>query len=81
MMIIDYGDYWEGQHEIWLGIVDGMGREEREQYFRDQGLTSDGLPMPIDAELVEAADLLRTIDEGGGSNFPAGGENDGRPTE
>jgi hypothetical protein len=59
-MIIDYGDYFEGQHEIWLGILDGLGREEREAYFRSQGLTSDGLPLAV--ELVEAADLLKTID-------------------
>lgn len=58
--MIDLGDYWEGQHEIWLGILDGMPREEREQYFREQGLTSDGLPLPV--ELEEAADLLRTTD-------------------
>jgi len=55
-----FDDYLESQYDILQGILDGMGREEREAYFRSQGLTADGLPLSV--ELEEAADLLRTID-------------------
>lgn len=58
-MMLDH-DYLDAQDEILQGILDGISRDERETYFRQQGLTSDGLP--LDVELVEAADLLRTID-------------------
>ncbi|RIK73195.1 MAG: hypothetical protein DCC68_25305 [Planctomycetota bacterium] len=58
-MMFDH-DWFDQQEEIAWGILDGMSRSEREAYFLSQGLTSDGLP--LDVELVEAADLLAMID-------------------
>lgn len=61
-MLINLDDWDDAQQEIYWGILDGMPRDEREAYFIAQGLTADGLPMPIDLELAEATDLLNTID-------------------
>ncbi len=71
--MINFDDYLDQQSEIYWGIIDGMSEDEREAFFRERGLSSDGLP--IDAELVEGADLLRTIDR---SNCHAGVTIDGR---